>query len=141
MLRRVTDHCFLKMPINAVRYRVTVEIFNNRKLIINLRFELPSCSKLSNNLSNYECPFRYCFTFFSLHFCFQGVMFQKLAEKIFLLFNILLGLLVWLCSCLIILRGNVEGNAGPKNSVSECLSIVTGTSTAYRPMTVPNYFF
>ena len=32
---------FLKMPVNAVQYRVTVGIFNNRKLIINLIFELP----------------------------------------------------------------------------------------------------
>ena len=48
---------------------------------------------------------------------------RKLYISIFLLFNILLGVLVWLCSCLMILRGNVEGNPGPKNSVSECLSI------------------
>ena len=33
MLRRVTDLCFLKMPVNAVQYRVTVGIFNNQKLI------------------------------------------------------------------------------------------------------------
>ena len=37
MLRRVTDLYFLKIPVNVVQYRVTVEIFNNRKLIINLR--------------------------------------------------------------------------------------------------------
>ena len=37
--------------------------------------------------------------------------------------NILLGVLMWLCSCLIILCGDVEVNPGPKNSVSECLSI------------------
>ena len=30
---------------------------------------------------------------------------------------------MWLCSCLIILRGDVKVNPGPKNSVSECLSI------------------
>ena len=39
------------------------------------------------------------------------------------MFNILLGVLVWLYSCLIILSGDVEVNPGPKNSVSECLSI------------------
>ena len=38
----------------------------------------------------------------------------------FPLFNILLGVLVWLCSCLIILSGDVEANSGHKNSVSEC---------------------
>ena len=37
-LRRVTDLYFLKMMVNAVQYRVTVGIVNNRKLITNLRF-------------------------------------------------------------------------------------------------------
>ena len=39
------------------------------------------------------------------------------------MFNILLGVLLWLYSCLIILSGDAEVNPGPKNSVSECLSI------------------
>ena len=47
----------------------------------------------------------------------------KLHISIFLLFNILLGVQVWLYSCLIILSGDVEVNPEPKNSVSECLSI------------------
>ena len=72
-----------------------------------------------------QITFLYCLIIFSLHFCFQRVVFQKLAQiiSIFLLFNILLGMLVWLCSCLIILGGDVEVNPGPKNNVSECLSI------------------
>ena len=41
----------------------------------------------------------------------------------FLLFNTLLGVLVWLCSCLIIRTDDFVVNPGPKNSVSECLSI------------------
>ena len=57
MLRRVTDLCFLKMPVNTVQYRVTVEILNKRKLITNLRFELLSCSKLSNNFLKYDASF------------------------------------------------------------------------------------
>ena len=82
MLRRVTNLCFLKMPVNAVQYRVTVGIFNNEKLIINLRFELPSCSKLSNNLPNYDPNYMSLFfTFFSSHFYFQRVMFQRLAQN------------------------------------------------------------
>ena len=40
-----------------------------------------------------------------------------------MLFNILLGVLVWLCSCLIVLSGDVEVNPVPKSSVSECLLI------------------
>ena len=128
MLRRVTDLCFLKMPVNAVQYRVTVGIFNNRKLIINLRFELPSCSKLSNNLSNYDPNYISVLLYiFLIAFLFSKGYVLKISTKlhipIFLLFNILLGVLVWLYSCLIILSGDVEVNPGPKNSVSKCLSI------------------
>ena len=39
------------------------------------------------------------------------------------MFNILLGVLVWLCGCLIILSGDVEVNPGPQKNFSECLSI------------------
>ena len=39
-----------------------------------------------------------------------------------MLFNILLGLLVWQCSCLIILSSN-EVNPGPQNNFIECLPI------------------
>ena len=84
MLRRITDLCFLKMPVNAVQYRVTVGIFNNRKLIINLnlRFELPSCSKLSNNLPNYYANYvLLLFYIFLIAFLFSKVMFQKLAQN------------------------------------------------------------
>ena len=127
MLRRVTDLCFLKMLVNAVQYRVTVGIFNNQKLITNLRFELPSCSKLSNNLPNYDANYISLFYIFLIAFLFSKGYVSKISRKlyisIFLLFNILLGVLVWLCSCLIILSGDVEVNPGPKNSVSECLSI------------------
>ena len=127
MLRRVTDLCFLKMPFNAVRYRVTVKIFNNRKIIVNLRFELPSRSKLSNNLPNYDANFiSFLFYIFLIVFLFSRDNVSKFSTKlyisIFLLFNILLGVLVWLCSCLMILRGDVEGNPGRKNSVNECLT-------------------
>ena len=128
MLRRVTDLCFLKMPVNAVQYRVTVRIFNNRKLITNLRFELPSCLKLSNNLPNYDASFiSLLFYIFLIACLFSKGYVSKISTKlyisIFMLFIILLGVLVWLCSCWIKLSGDVETNPGPKNSVSECLSI------------------
>ena len=143
MLRTVTDLCFLKMPVNAVQYKVTVGIFNNRKLIINLRLELPSCSKLSNNLPNYDANYiSLLFCIFLIPFLFSEGYVSKVSTKlyisIFLLFNILLGVLVWLYSCLIILSGDVKVNPGPKNSVCQ---FVTRPSTAYRPMTIPNYFF
>ena len=128
MLRRVTDLCFLKMPVNTVQYRVTVGIFNNRKLITNLRFELLSCSKLSNNLLNYDASFiSLLFYIFLIAFLFSKGYVSKISTKlyisIFLLFNILLGVFLWNCSCLIIPNGDVEVNPGPQNSVSKCLPI------------------
>ena len=128
MLTKVNDLCFLKMPVNAVQYRMTVGIFNNQKLITNLRFEFPSCSKLSNNLSSYDPNYiSLLFYIFLIAFLFSKGYVLKISTKlhisIFLLFNILLGVLVWLYSCLIILSGDVEVNPEPKNSVSECLSI------------------
>ena len=122
MLRRVTDLCFLKMLVNAVQYRVTVGMFNNRKLIKNLRFELP------NNLPNYDANFiSLLFYIFPIVFLFSKGYVSKISTQlyisIFLLFNFLLGVLMGPCSCLIILSGDVEANPGPKDSVSECLSI------------------
>ena len=77
-------------------------------------------NKLSNNLSNYDANY-ISLLFYILLIAF--LFFKGLCFMFFLLFNILLGVLVWLCSCLIILRGDVEVNQGPKNIVSECLSI------------------
>ena len=127
MLKRVTDLCFLKILVNAVQYRVTVGIYNNRKLIINLRSELPSCSKLSNNLPNYDANYiSLLFYIFLIAFLFSKGYVSKISSElyisIFLFFNILLGVLMWLCSCSIILSGDVEVNPASK-SVSECLSI------------------
>ena len=121
-------------------------IFNNWKLIINLRFELPWCSKLSNNLPNDDQNYisRLFYTF-HIAFLFSKGYVSKISTKlyisIFLLFNILLGMLAWLCSCLMILSGNVQVNPGPKKvSVNVC-QFVTVTSTAYWPITISNYFF
>ena len=107
---------------------MTVGILNNRKLIINLKFVLPSCSKLSNNSPNYDLNFIWLlFYIFHIALLFSKSYVLKISTKlynsIFLLFNILLGVLFWLCSCLVILSGDVEVNPGPKNSVKEYLSI------------------
>ena len=53
-------------------------IFNNWKLIINLRFELPSCSKLSNNLPNFDANFiSLLFYIFLIAFVFKGLWFKN----------------------------------------------------------------
>ena len=116
------------MPVNAVQYSVAVGMFINRKLMTNLRFEFPSCSKLSNNLPNYDASFiSLLFYIFLIAFLFLKGYVSEISTKLYisilLLFNILLGVLVWLCSCLIILSGDVEVNPGAKHSASECLSI------------------
>ena len=121
-------YLFFKDTVNAVQYRVIVGIFNNSKLITNLRFELPSCSKLSNDLPNYDANFiSLLFYIVLIAFLFSkgylSTISRKLYISIFLLFSILLGVLVWLCSCLTILSGDVEVNPGSKNCVSERLSI------------------
>ena len=46
---------FLKMLFNTGQYRVTVGIFNNQKLIINLRFELSSCYLSLRNITWFYC--------------------------------------------------------------------------------------
>ena len=114
MIRRITNLCSLKMPVNTVQYTVTVGIFNDRKLIINLRFKLPSCSKLSNNLPNYDPNYSsLLFYIFLIAFLFSKGYVPKISTLLYIsiflfFFDILLGVLVWLCSYLIILSGDVE---------------------------------
>ena len=89
---------------------------------------MPSCWKLSNNLPNYDSNYiSLLFYTFFMAFLFSKCYVSNISTKFyisnFLLFNILLDVLVWLCSCLIILSGDAEVNPGPQNSVSECLSI------------------
>ena len=94
----------------------------------NVILELSSCSKLSNNLSDYNPSFiSLLFYIFLIAFPFSKSYVSKISTKlyisVFLLFNILLGVLVWLCIWLITLSGDVEVNPGSKKSVSKCLSI------------------
>ena len=74
-----------------------------------------------------QITFHYCFIFFSLHFCFQRVMFQKLAQNyIYFIFPVVQYSYECACVALQLLNntcGDVEVKTGPKNGVSECLSI------------------
>ena len=79
-------------------------------------------------MSSYDASFiSLLFYVFPISFLFSKGYVSKISRRlyisIFLLFNILLGILVWLYSCLITFSGDSEVNPGPKNSVSECLSI------------------
>ena len=83
---------------------------------------------MSNNSQNYDANYiSLLFYVFPITFLFSKGYVSKISTKsyisIFQLFNILLDMLAWLCSCLMILSGDIEVNPGPKNSVSEYLSI------------------
>ena len=142
--RLIAQSLLLKMPVNAAQYRVTVGIFNNRKLIISLGSELPPCSKLSNLKNLSQLTFHYCFTSFSA-FLFSKDIVSKNSTKfyisIFLLFNICLRVLVQLCGRLIIVSADVEVNSEPKNNLNKVCQFITRTSTALLPMTISHYFF
>ena len=89
---------------------------------------MPSCSKLSNNLPTCNVNFiSLLFYIFLIAFLFSKDYVLKISTKsyisISMLFNIVLGVLVWLCSCSIVLSGDFEVHPVPKSSVSECLSI------------------
>lgn len=141
MLKRVTNHCFLKIPVNAVPHRATGGIFNNQKLIIHLWFELPPCLKLSKNLPKYNTTYiSLLFYIFLSAFLLSKSTISKNSSQfyisIFLLFSILLRLLMWLCGRLVLFSENAGVNAGPKIIWMNVCQLVTGASTAYLPMTI-----
>ena len=51
MRRRVLVLCFLKMPVNLARYRMTGGNFNYRQMIVSLHYEAPLYSGMSNSFS------------------------------------------------------------------------------------------
>ena len=116
------------MPVNLAQYRVTVGIFNDRKISRNLKFEEFPIWKWSNNLSKYV-SICYSLLFYiclcSLFFSRDNVL--KITTKfcilIFLLFHIFEIVFAWLCSLLVMLSGDVEVNPGLKKKDKDCFSI------------------
>ena len=116
------------MPVNLAQYRVTVGIFNNRKISRKLKFEEFPIWKWSNNLFKYV-SICYSLLFYiclcSLFFSRDSVL--KITIKFcilnFLLFHIFEIVFAWLCSLLVMLSGYVEINHGPKKKEKDCLSI------------------
>ena len=92
-------HLFLKMQVSAMQYRETVGIFNNQKLIINLRFELPSCLKLSNNLPNYDANYiSLLFDNSLITFLFSKGCVSKISTNYLFQFSCC-SIFFWACSC------------------------------------------
>ena len=108
--------------------------------------ELPSCSKLSKSLPKYHTNYTsLLFYIFLSAFLFSKGYASKISTKlyisIFLLFNVLLGVLVPLCGHLIILSGDAEVTPGPKNNFSECLSICHWNLNGISAYDYSKYFF
>ena len=102
--------CFSKVPVNTVQCRVAF-VF-----------------EIANNSPKYDQNYiSLLFYIFLITFLFSKSYVSKISTKlyisIFLLSNILLGVLAWLCGCLIIFSSDAELNPGPKNNFSEYLSI------------------
>ena len=116
------------MLVNLTQYRVTVRIFNNRKISRNLNFEEFPIWKWSNNLFKYVSICYSLLFYICLYLLFLSrksvlKITTKLCILIFLLFNIFQIVLAWLCSLLIMLSGGVKVNPGPKKKDKDCLSI------------------
>ena len=116
------------MPVNLAQYRVTAGVFNNRKISRNLKFEEFPIGKWSNNLFKYV-SICYSLLFYiclcSLLFSRDGVskITTKFCVLIFLLFHIFETVFAWLCSLLVMIRGDVDVKPGPKKKDKDCLSI------------------
>ena len=116
------------MPLNMSQYRVTVGIFNSRKISRYLKFEELPIWKWSNNLCKYDL-IRYSLLFYiclcSLFFSRDSVL--KITTKfcilLFLFFHIFEIVFAWLCSLLVMLSGDIEVNLGPEKKGKDCLSI------------------
>ena len=113
------------VPVNLAQYRVTVRIFNNRKISRNLKFEEFPIWKWSNNLLKYvsicySLLFYICLCY--PFFCRDSVLniITKLCILIFLLFHIFEIVFVWLCGLLVMLIGDVKVNPGPKKKDKDC---------------------
>ena len=116
------------MPVNLTQYRVTVRIFNHRKISRNLKFEEFRIWKWSNNLFKYVSICSSLLFYICLCYLFLSrervlKITTKFCILIFLLFNIFQIFFAWLCSLLAMLSGDVEVNPRPKKKDTDCLSI------------------
>ena len=116
------------MSVNLAQYRVTVGILNNREISRNLRFEEFPIWKWSRNFLKYasNCSSLLFYICPSSLFLYRENVLKittKFCILIFLWFNIFQIVLPWLCSLLVMLRGDVEVNSETKKKDKNCLSI------------------
>ena len=117
MLKRFIALCFLKIPLFFAQFKVTMGISNNSQVIISLHYKVSLCSGMSNNLSNYGSSYSSLILYFFLYvlfLCKSNVLkiTAKFCDKSFLFHNIVARVVVYLCSLLLMLSGDVEINPG-----------------------------
>ena len=105
-----------------------MEISNDSQIIISLHYKSSLCLGMSNNLSN--CGSSYSslilYFFFYVLFLFKGSVLKiiaKFCDKSFLFHDIVARVVVYLCSHLLMLSGDVEINQGFLSNWKEYLSI------------------
>ena len=128
MRSRVLVLCFLKMPVNLARYRVTGGNFNYRQFIVSLHYEAPLYSGMSNSFSNQGSnnSSLIFYFFFYILFLSKGNFLKiitKFSVPFFLFHKIVTHVLVCLYSLLSMLSGDMENNSGPLNNCKEYFSI------------------
>ena len=107
---------------------MTAGIFNNRKIITSLHFEVSLYSGMANNLCNYGSSYSSLifFYFFCVLLLSTGNVLKittKFCIPFFLFHNIVARILVCLYSYFLMLSGDVETNPGPLSNCKEYFSI------------------
>ena len=134
------------MPVNLAQYRLTVGIFNNCQIIVDLCYEVSSYSDMSNDLPNYGFSFSSLIFYFFFCFLFQSKcnalkITKKLRVPFFLFPNNVACVLVSRCSLLLILGGNVETNPGLLSNCEEWFSICYWNPNSISALDYSNFFF
>ena len=125
----------LGMPFNLLRYRGSVDIFNNRNFLVQPKISHFTHSSDNNNNNNdlvviglliLSKKIALVLLLLNLMFVFKGNG-SKYKKIIFIwaLFStfVTCNLLCWLYILLIILSGDVELNPGPKRKAAQILSV------------------
>ena len=124
-------HLFSKTPVNLIRYRGTVRIFDSQHFVFYLKHKNQSLLifSQSNIFSHYVCFFRNSFLLFLFLAVFLILKLNSCKRSNnsrvspFLVAPIKTWLATWFYSLLLLLSGDVELNPGPKRNSSNTFLI------------------
>ena len=134
LLRSVASLSLLEMPVNLLQYRGSVGIFSKRNFFVQSKVSHFTYSSDNNNNNNnlaigiliLSNKTALVLWLLNLMFVFKGNGSKyKNITFIWTLFStfVTCNLLCWLYILLIILRGDVELNPGPKQKAAQTLSV------------------